>query len=634
MADDPTSVEIGMEAWTKAIDQIDVVAENGFGDFEAAGHRSIGAYYVSLYTTLKNTMGEISNEFYKDDKANEKALFKRAVGILDKFHKYAQGSREALLETKNFHYKLWIRLDDFGHQPWTSYDIDIQKHIQRMIVLTVGLQPPFEQAWKDGDLINHKRFQVAYESFLQLDDKNAYDDVERRNFVLRSQQLVQQALIGLRLLTVSTDLQVNWTNNEIRPTYVDFPYGSEEYFYGLGSRPGVLNIKLKLGGKITPEERKKMKKATKKRPAPASAPEQRQGKRPRPNWGYTMTMENVDADIEDIYHDAAFRNVTKRPSADILVTPLTANRATTLANYRDDLTKIIRRHRSAYYKPETPPTSQVDRDRLIERIEKEIPALRDMAKEVRTSSTAKLKRAKLAAFSLRFLRALHMKLVLSSTPPVSNEQMNRALTGRMEDWSTFERTWNESDAKTRLIPRLTLELQREIDDAFRARSANILDWTLLLNQLRSGLGPDVPEEPEPPQERQEPEESPDQNQPKEQTKVSYKLDPNDTTMWFIEPRRPARSVYVSEKIDRRQEERARARAIDSALMQTGKKEGRLHRLEEKYRAEDKLSDAVAAALAKKGPPDYAKIPVETVLEKITYMIVIHHWRLFQTARIL
>ncbi|OTA53271.1 hypothetical protein K449DRAFT_440110 [Hypoxylon sp. EC38] len=637
MADDPSEVESGMEAWTKAIDQIETAAENGFGDFEESSFPSLGAYYVSLYTILKNTMGEISNEFYKGDKANEKALFKRAVGLLDKFYEYAQESRQVLMGTKNFHYKLWIRLDDFGHQPWSSYDTAIQKHVYRMAVLSTELQPPFEQAWENGDLINHKRFQTAYENFLKLDDKNAYDDVERRNFVFMSQQQVEQALIGLRLLTASSKVRVNWTDNKTRPAYVEFPYGSNEYLYGIGDRPGVLSLKLKLGGEVTREEREIMKKAAEKpRKRPATVRIQQRGKRPRPEWGITMTMANVDADIEDIYCDANFRNISQRPTFD-LVTPLTANRETTLANYREDFLKIIRWHRSVYYKPEAPPTRQVDRDRLIKELEKGIAYARKAARQVRTATNAKLKQAKLAAYTLRFLRTLHLKLMLSSTPPVSRQRMNQALLDRMEDWSAYERTWNEADLKTQLNPRLTQKKKHEIGSLIRARSSNILDWTLLMNQLRSGLGRTVPRETEETEQQasEEPKESLDRNQSKKEGIDLFELDPDDASTWVIEPRRPGRSVYVSEKIDQREEERARARAIDSAVMQQeGAEGGRLHRLEARYKAEDKRSDAIAAALAKKGPPGYTNIPVETVFEKLIYMIVIHHWRLFQTASIL
>ncbi|KAI1406940.1 hypothetical protein F5Y13DRAFT_207138 [Hypoxylon sp. FL1857] len=635
------------EAWTRQIEQIETAAQYGFGDFEDAGLFDIPAYYLSLY-------GKLTDE----DRKPEEALFKRGVGLLKNFYQYARDSKSVLAAHKDIHYKLWNRINDLATKPFGAFDLNIRRHVYRMTLLAMELEPPYSSFWKDGDLTDHKRFREEYQNFLNISDEYLYDDVERRNWVLETQRRVEKAIVALRLVTATIKSQVNWTDDTTRPTYVDYPCTSDEYLYGEGKRPGVLSLKLRLGGSVTPEEREKMneakaKKSPNKRPASESKePEpEPKTKKPRHPTSYTMTMENVDADIDEIYNDATYQRSNPRPPRHLVVTPITTIREGTLQNYRTELGVMIRQCRNDYFRGDKVPGTQERKERMLISMDARIQSLRDYARGggSRWHGFGPLKISKVTAYQVRLLRSLYMKVLLSLDPPASTERLKRALMDRLDDWILFEEIWNEGDHRSLHFPRLGPVLRAGLRENIEARDANIKKWATMLSRMRNTPGleelkeesTEIKEESSEPEEPAEPEKEPEKEaeepeKPAEPPKYPWmKSKPGDALNWCLEPRKPGKTVYVSWKIDTRQEERARARIADrnEGFLKDG--EGpELKKLEARYAEEDAASDKVAAALAQKGPPEYEKIPRNTVFERLMYMIIIFHWRLFQTRSIL
>ncbi|KAI1101799.1 hypothetical protein F4804DRAFT_314918 [Jackrogersella minutella] len=649
--DDVTIVaEDRLKAWSDSIEHLSNAATFGFSDFEAAGFQGSVPYFLSSYSNLITALSEISREIFKHESATE-SLFNRAVETLERYFEHVRDNSEEFTAYRNFHYEIFVRVGLLSRQPFISFDGNISRHIRTMAVLVADLSPHAAEAWSDGDLVGYERAAKAFEDFTELEIAHRENEADYRDLVFRSQELVSEALVGLRLPTYLTQVQTNVFDDNTRPTYVDFSCNSDEYLYGQGRRPGVLDLKRRLGGQLTPEEtervdqaRKTTKQTTRKRPA--STPKAPlEPKRPRTiGRGYTMSIENVLADIAEIHNDARFNVTSWAPSRDPIRTPPVANRQETLENYRPNLLKMLRQYRKHYYLPEDPPKEQHDRDVLLGRLEGEFETLRaDIARKgVNTTSRGRLKEARLSAYALRYLRSLHMQLLLTSTPPIEAERLNQALIDRLDDWVLFEQAWNAGDEKSQREAR-SVSSKTTFGGYVDQRNQNINTWRELQNQLRSGPSEEAEEAEEPVKEESEEEEEvvEEEEHPEKTTEVvepsgvkegdikNLKITGN---YYIFRPGRPGRTVYVSEKDERQRYERAVARAIDSALGQ--REGGEVDKKREEHRLENERIERVGTSLAAKGPPDYEQIPRTTVFEKLAYMVVMTHWRFFQARAIL
>ncbi|OTB16241.1 hypothetical protein K445DRAFT_21881 [Daldinia sp. EC12] len=695
------------ESLTNRFEWIESAGLYGFTDHDVNGYHSAAPYFLHLYSRLLQLIRETALAMQKPNGQNERALLSREVKFLEICHEFVRDNAEELFKTKDFHYKLWARVEDFSRQGITSFDNRMSRHITRMSFLLGDHAPPPSESWQGDTLPSHGRFVRAYDEFLELDDRPLRNDVDRRLLMFLSQEVLAQALLGLRMPMVSLSVQENLFVEGARPTYVDFPYGSDEWLYGLGERPGVLELRRQIGGQITPEQEERIKRAkaiknteepkqpinpkqptdpkqpadstrsaeSRKRPAPY-VPVQRDPKRPRAIDNYTITNDNIEADIQDIYSTAKFLDMSNKPDIARLLNPTAENREDTLNAYESELHKVLRQCRLNIYKPENPPQTQAERDRLMRQIENQIPRLRDEIhkKSDMITSASKLKEARVAAFTLKFIRTLHMKLLLASDPPPSVSQMRHALRDRLDDWILHEQAWNAADEKAikHLRPGFAAKknwLMKFVD----ARNQNIQNWWTLRDQLDeaireealSGVGgegndsgngggggggggeaqeqaktgetqpaKDQPAKDQPvdnqPVDNQPADNQPADNPPApgEETKQAEETkEPKRAPLYWLEPRKAPTTVYFDEREEARREERARARAMERLLGPPSPGESYLD--EERYRLEDEFSAKLAAAFpAHGGPPAHETIPRETVYDKIIYMFVMTHWRYF------
>ncbi|KAI0851991.1 hypothetical protein F5Y00DRAFT_274245 [Daldinia vernicosa] len=649
MSSDPSSepsiepaAEPTAESLTIRLERIETAGLYGFTDFGTAGFHEAAPYFISLYTSLIQLLGEIARVKVKDGADAERELFGRGVKFLDTCHDFVRDNIEELMKFKNFHYKLWARLENFSQQPFTSSNKNISRHITQMTLLAGNNAPPASQSWVGDALPEHKRFVRAYNEFMGLEDWQLRTDADRRELIFFSQEILDQALLGLRMPMVSIQIHKELFREGGRPTYIDFPSDAEEWLYGLGQRPGVLDLKLKLGGKLTPEEEEKKKQAQqepKKRPQPSSESNQPGLKKTRLLENYTITMDNVDADIEDIYSDAAFMDVFERPGYERLLNPTVENREDTLNSYAPEFSKRLRICRRNYYRPEAPPSSQDRRDQILKQMENDIPRLRDEIHEKAEiiTSPSKLKEARVAAYTLKFIRALYMKLVLSATPEMSSDKMNRALRDRLDDWILHEQAWNAGDDRAINNPRTAAARKSWLMRFVDARNENIEKWWVLRDQLDAQINSQAKRDAEADnseaqgekeKEKEAPEKAGDKTEPANKPEEAEKKAAKRTPVYWVEPRKPSKTVFFDERFERRREDRARAAAKTRLIGPPAP--GQYYSNEEQYRLEDEHSAQLAINFPSQGgPPKFQDMPKNTIYDKIIYMLVMTHWRFYQ-----
>ncbi|KAI0130755.1 hypothetical protein F4814DRAFT_403563 [Daldinia grandis] len=620
------------ESLNTRLERIEAAGLYGFTDFTTAGFHETAPYFISLYTSLIRLLGEIAREMFKQGVNADRGLFNRAVGFLDVCYDFVRDSAEDLVKSKNFHYKLWTRLEDFSSQPFTSFNPNISRHITKMSYLAADIAPPAAASWVDEGLPEHKRFVRAYNEFVELEKKPLRNDQDRRDLIYFSQEILDQALLGLRMPMVAIAIHQELFREGARPTYIDYPPDSEEWLYGLGKRPGVLDLKLQLGGKLTPEEEEKKKQAQqppRKRPPPPG-PKQPTPKRSRILENYTITMDNVDADIEDVYSDAAFMDISERPAQERLLNPTVENREDTLNTYAPEFSKRLRLCRRNYYRPEAPPSSQERRDQILRQMESDIPRLRTEihGKSEIITSPAKLKEARVTAYTLKFVRSLYTKLVLSSTPEPSSDRLNQALRDRLDDWILYEQAWNAADERainnSRTMNTRKIWLMRYVD----ARNENIDKWWILRDQVDAQINSQANREAAAGNnETQEEPGGPATPETTKQTKEPEQV-VKRTPVYWVEPRKSGTTVFFDERAERRREDRARARAKERLMGPP--QPGQSYSNEAQYTLEDELSAKLVISFPSQGgPPKFEEIPKETIYDKIIYVLVMTHWRFYQ-----
>ncbi|KAI1388625.1 uncharacterized protein F4822DRAFT_443505 [Hypoxylon trugodes] len=629
------------EFWAELADRVDQIEQAllyGFSDHQAAGFQYMPSYFLSVYASLVDVLNGISTELAKGNEEDRKLLFNRAVGLLQRFYEYIQENTNDLTPYGGFYYKLWKRIDKLSKQPCVSLHPNILTHIIRMTKLAEGLIAATEQLWTvEGDLYDRKAFRAAYEKFRKLDQNHSKDDVSFRDFALESQQILHEAYLGLRMPLAQNAIRFNPFDDNKLPMYIDASCKSDAYIRGSGERPGVLSLKQKLGGPVPTKEEK----GSKKRGLSDDEDETPAPKRSRQVYGYTMTMDNVDADIEDIYSNVGYNQITERPHPCRLITPTFKNRDDTIQNYEAEFLKRLRLYLRNYFKPESPPTTQGARDALLKRLEKEIVLLRFTvgSKSDRHTTSTNLKEARISSYSLKFLRSLYMKLLLSSEPPVSAQRLNQALIDRLDDWILHERAWNAADEKAKDGKRTTAMKQTWIDGFLEGRNKNIESWKALQKQfVRNPLEQREMVEAERPksEETKNPAafEAPRPRWaggPAAPVRDKHQNRSGNDGIYLL-PRRADRTIYVNEAAERRRAERATVRDMIRNFGPSGREAER--DLLSRYSTEDRTTAQVAAALAKGGPPDYEQIPTGTVFEKLVYMIVLTQWRLYQIRDIL
>ena len=518
--------------------------------------------FLDIYLSILNVLYSARKEEYREDvvgdlKDDLKNIFERIYRLLDWSALYVAKCDVRLTPV---HKELHEAAIEFARK--ADHRDELFRHTMQMNERLDRIRPSVAIAWNaDGsDFKPSDEFEAIYQQFEQLEkDPNNFQQ-EQERYVYKSYDLLQCALRALRLPEYFADPEEeedNFFYNETRPTYVEFPYGSDEFLYGFDRRRGILEVRAILGAlpreqelkvnwthklaKIhfksqlprglaqaekTPleakavESRKRSKKGTslgptppstkkghKKRPAEAEsskgkgkgkakASRSRAPKRPRTGWGYTMTLVNAAADVEDILRDNQYKSVkdpeVRRPDSDRLVTPTVEIRKDLMVRYYGDYRAIVDElYKRKFGNPTSTdklPQSAEERKAWLERGEKELRLARNSVKLAMNDATtnAKAKELRLEAYRLKLCRAIYTLGLLSGSPAASDEEIENGLKERLLDWILYEEAWNASELVNLQRQGTSQELFDTIIGHIDERVDNIQQWLEMLEELDEG----------------------------------------------------------------------------------------------------------------------------------------------------
>ncbi|RYP51542.1 hypothetical protein DL768_003137 [Monosporascus sp. mg162] len=450
--------------------------------------------------------------------------------------------------------------------------------------------PGPHQAWNNnGDLESNEAFEDIFKEFLELADEPRENNDTRRHFIRQSQALLERAFDSLRLSKLLAEVPEGLFDEKATPTYVDFPPNSAEFSYGRNGRPGLLSVKSKLGGKLTPNEQAGVQEASKKRDAPA-------------------------ADRDDL------------PDPERIVTPTFRYRAEIIRRYLGTISHQVNVIHGAYYAPDALPSKVVERNRLLEDLTLSINHARGEALRLRDSkSPANIKNARIIAVKIRYMRSLYMKLLLSAEPPASEEQIRQALIDRLDDWMFHEETWIESYRRSMERANLSSKSRELYQDAIDDREESLQVLQDLWNDMKEDDSrPDVDGEGAGGGKDGEGEGGEEHGGEGGERDAggAVRKGPDGARILrrVLRPVLPRTSVLWDEKSEWRREswKRAVAEAHSRGIAPPPR---------ENFR--DDGPDPFAAG----GPPDYKQLPTTSTWDKLAYMIVLTRWRCFQVTHL-
>ncbi|KAI1077125.1 hypothetical protein F5B20DRAFT_593157 [Whalleya microplaca] len=587
--------------WFNRVDQIEWAFIGMDYEYENEGYTSVQLYFADkIYKDMIEAIGGISTQIARNDAHDGiQGLFHQAIQLLGQSLEFAKEAGDSLKASVP---ALREHLNKLTNAPFISLAKEITEHILGMYSLIDEHISGAEQVWSGGDITSTKEFEDTTKEFQSLTRWKAEHDSTRRTLIARSHSLLQQALESLGLNSNLVQVPTTLFDSEKRPTYVDYPCGSDEFLYGLGRRPGVLSLKEQLGGTLTDDEKAQIHEASNRQaPAPAAIAPVLQS--------YTMNIDNVEADFEDLYNDAQILDVKKKPDLARLVTPTYENRQDTMAKYKKDFRAKLKIYRRKFKPEEFNPTA--DYTQLVIDIDTEIMLLRDEAvtKGARLTSNNALKEARVAAFKLKYLRTLLVKLALGAEPPPTAAEKTQALWDRLDDWILYETTWNQADQKLINDQRIRAVNKDFANSSIMGRNANIARWRGFQDGLDNGAPPfntpGVDEEPEG--------DAGDDDVPPSAW---------DLLSAILEPSLPSRTVYVNERFEQRRENFWRAASRARALNRPAPDE-----------PDPRPQSTLGNSLADGGPPDLDELPFDTVYDKLVLMIVVTHWRCLQVEKL-
>ncbi|KAI8945771.1 hypothetical protein F4801DRAFT_567188 [Xylaria longipes] len=424
---------------TADVKRLEAIFASEFAQWKGLNFPSAVHCFQSSYAEVIDTLDRISAENLMGDadaelQPNLKALFRRSVRLLSRSVRYAKKVNVALRPVHKLLLSDVLRLN-------RRHDLNgvngLLRHIVKMNSQLAAIRPPAREAWTEdgGDLKPDEEFDAVFHRFRALDKqltRRTQDDYEL--YARQSWILLLDACKTLHIPEIEAQPGKDFFNNETRPTYVDYPQRSKECLYGRGKRPGILSVKSNLGGPLREKQAKGINKAKKREAEPVT---QGANKRPRNESGYSMTIVNATADLEDVLRDSQFwspkdENIA-RPGHERLVTPTCENRRPLLVAYREELKAIA----DGLYKKKF--KTPLSRDMLPKTDGDRTNWLKTATTEIRTSrasvnfymddagSPAKAKQLRLAAYRLKLARALYMVGLLSGTPAASRAEIRTAL---------------------------------------------------------------------------------------------------------------------------------------------------------------------------------------------------------------
>lgn len=413
-----------------------------------------GEYFLWTYSEAVHTLQLISEEKWGDNadpniRADLDSLSTRTVELLSRSVEYVRMNGFSLSPVHKGLLQVLHRLSDWGGR--SSYRLGT--HIVNMTLQLQNIKPPSQLAWtQDGsDIKSDTDFERLFKEFSALEKDPRNFQREHELYVTKSYSLLEAACETLNLPADQPYPDAHFFDNESRPTYVEYSYGSREFAYGKGSRLGMLSVKSALGAVLTAdeargvdEERKKTKRKHKRR----VANEPSRPKKARTNWGYTMTSADAAADIENVLRDNRFTNPRgrpmNRPDNDMLITPTVEARKVLLAQYRDDLRRISDDiYNRKFGEPTSTanlPQSSAERDAWLARATRELSSARAAIYQLINfaNTPPKAKQLRLAAYKLKLIRSVYTIGLLAGEPPASREEVKDGLQERLSDWILHE----------------------------------------------------------------------------------------------------------------------------------------------------------------------------------------------------
>ncbi|RYP17208.1 hypothetical protein DL765_004664 [Monosporascus sp. GIB2] len=543
----------------------------------------------------------------------------RAVLLLTKCMEFMSENRDRLGES---FFEILRHHERLNRAPFTSLDKRIFDHLVAMTFMLHECDPGPHQAWNNGDLESNEAFEGVFKEFLALADEPRGNNDTRRHFIRHSQALLERAFDSLRLSKLLAEVPEDLFDEKATPTYIDFPPNSGEFSYGRSGRAGLLSLKSKLGGELTPDEQARVQEASKKRDAPAAGGRRRRKRARRAN-GYTMTLANADDDITLIQTLVGFRDRGDLPSSERIVTPTFRYRADIFRRYLGTISLELKVIHGAYYAPDAPPSKVGERNRLLEDLTLGINHAREEALRLRDSkSPTNVKNARIIAVKIKYMRSLYMKLLLSAEPPASEERIRQALIDRLDDWMFHEETWIESDRRSMERANLSRKSRQLYQDGIDGREESLQVLQDLRNEMEEGdSSADDDGKEEEGEEGEGGQEHEGEGRNRDAGEAARKgPDGARILRRVLRPTLPRTSVLWDEKSEWRREswKRAVAQAHSKGIAPPPR---------ENFR--DDGPDPFAAG----GPPGYDHLPTTSTWDKLAYMIVLTHWRCFQAPHL-
>ncbi|KAI1127100.1 hypothetical protein F5Y10DRAFT_200229 [Nemania abortiva] len=234
------------------------VLEDGFEDkfaqWSEKGHSSSAEYFLWTYEASINTIQEISAQKWKDDydeslRPELDALVVRATQLPIRAEDYIKDTGYSLSVVHKGLLQALYRLSSWG-------DLDLNglsMHTIHMSLRLRGIRPHPRSIWTqdESDIKPDEGFERIFKEFVDLEKRSHFP---QEKYVLESHRLLQTACEALNIAGDEAYPSADFFSNERRPTFVEYPYGSWEFSYGKGDRPGILHLKSRLGALLSAED--------------------------------------------------------------------------------------------------------------------------------------------------------------------------------------------------------------------------------------------------------------------------------------------------------------------------------------------------------------------------------------------
>ncbi|KAJ8129080.1 hypothetical protein O1611_g4551 [Lasiodiplodia mahajangana] len=229
-----------------AVSELESGFQDKFAQWEQKGHASPEEYFLWTYSEAVNTIKLIESEKWKSDfdpnlssdldsiEARTTPLFEQSVYYMRETGFRLSRVHKGLLKASR-RLKTWGSCDLYG----------LTMHTIKMFLRLELIQPPPRSVWTQdaSDIKPDEEFERIFEKFVALKTGPHHFQYKHETYVSQSYRLLTDACEALNIDRQKAYPDERFFENEFRPTFVDYPYGSKEFIYGKGTRPGILFLK-------------------------------------------------------------------------------------------------------------------------------------------------------------------------------------------------------------------------------------------------------------------------------------------------------------------------------------------------------------------------------------------------------